>query len=184
MFSLGNLKIKKKKKKKRLLCAFVCPSWFKETRGLHSVRRSRAPTKYFFRPFPAGCPGVFFFRPFPAGSLCRRRTCPGLIPGFFFSPPYSGGLPRVNTRVFFSPPFSGGLPRVNTRVFFFFFFPPFSKKPGDFTVSEGHEHPIKALHPIVVLAATIHKRLPQVLLYQNLFFGQNLLGPISSSFIW
>jgi hypothetical protein len=45
-------------------------------------------------------------------------------------------------------------------------------------VSEGHGH------PIVVLAATIHKKLPQVLLYQNLFFGQNLLGPISSSFIW
>ncbi len=58
------------------------------------------------------------------------------------------------------------------------------KKRGDFTVSEGHGHPIKALHPIVVLAATIHKRLPQVLLYQNLFFGQNLLGPISSSFTW
>jgi hypothetical protein len=38
-------------------------------------------------------------------------------------------------------------------------------------MSEGHGHPIKALHPIVVLAATIHKRLPQVLLYQNLFFG-------------
>jgi hypothetical protein len=51
-------------------------------------------------------------------------------------------------------------------------------------VSEGHGHPIKALHPIVVLTATIHKKLPQVLLYQNLFFGQNLLGPISSSFIW
>ncbi len=29
---------------KRLLCAFVCPSWFKETGGLHSVRRARAPT--------------------------------------------------------------------------------------------------------------------------------------------
>jgi hypothetical protein len=34
----------KKKQKQRLLCAFVCPFWFKETRGLHSVRRSRAPT--------------------------------------------------------------------------------------------------------------------------------------------
>ncbi len=30
-------------KKKRLLCAFVCPSWFKETGGLHSVRRAQAP---------------------------------------------------------------------------------------------------------------------------------------------
>jgi hypothetical protein len=38
-----NKKLKKKKKeKKRLLCAFVCPSWFKETRGLHTVRRSQA----------------------------------------------------------------------------------------------------------------------------------------------
>jgi hypothetical protein len=50
MFSLGTFqqilktkKFKKKKKKKRLLCAFVCPSWFKETGGLHSVRRSRSP---------------------------------------------------------------------------------------------------------------------------------------------
>jgi hypothetical protein len=34
------------------------------------------------------------------------------------------------------------LPRVNTRVFFFFFPPPFSKNPGDFTVSEGHGHPL------------------------------------------
>jgi hypothetical protein len=48
-----------------------------------------------------GCPLFFFFRPFPAGSLCRRRTCPGLIPGFFFSPPFFGGLPKVNTRVFY-----------------------------------------------------------------------------------
>ncbi len=146
----------------------MCPSWFKETRGLHSVRRSRAPTKYFFRPFPAGCPGGFFFCPFPAGSLCRRRTCPGLIPGSFF-------FPR---------PFPAGCPGLIPGFFFKKIFPPFSKKPEDFTVSEGHGHPIKALHPIVVLAATIHKRLPQVLLYQNLFFGQNLLGPISSSFIW
>jgi hypothetical protein len=32
-----------------------------------------------------------------------------------------------NTRVFFFffSPFSGGLPKVNTRVFFFFFFRPF-----------------------------------------------------------
>ncbi len=37
----------------------------------------------------------------------------------FFFPPFSGGLPRVNTRVFFFPPFSGGLPRVNTRRVFF-----------------------------------------------------------------
>jgi hypothetical protein len=71
--------------------------------------------------------GCFFFHPFPTG-------CPGLIPGlfyfilFYFSP-FSGGLPRVNTRVYFIlfyfifPPFSGGLPRVNTRGFFF---PPFS----------------------------------------------------------
>ncbi len=32
--------------KKRLLCAFVCPSWFKETGGLHSVQRARAPTSF------------------------------------------------------------------------------------------------------------------------------------------
>jgi len=110
--------------KKRLLCAFVCPSWFKETRGLHSVRRSRAPTKYFFRPFPAG-------------SLCRRRTCPGLIPGFFlfFSPPFSSGLPKVKPRVFlfyfilFFRPFpAGSLCRCRTCPglipgFFLFFFP-------------------------------------------------------------
>jgi hypothetical protein len=50
MFSWGTFqrifktkKIFKKKEKKRLLCAFVCPSWFKETGGLHNVRRSRAP---------------------------------------------------------------------------------------------------------------------------------------------
>ncbi len=39
----------------------------------------------------------------------------------FFFPPFSGGLPRVNTRVFFCffvflffflPPFSGGLPKI------------------------------------------------------------------------
>ncbi len=36
----------------------------------------------------------------------------------FFFPPFSSGLPRVNTRVFFSPPFSSGLPKVNTKVFF------------------------------------------------------------------
>ncbi len=50
---------------------------------------------------------------------------------FFFLPPFSGELPKVNTRVFFFPPFSGGLPWVNTRVFYLFnlfniFFPPFS----------------------------------------------------------
>jgi hypothetical protein len=39
-------------------------------------------------------------------------------PALVFFPPFSGRLPRVNTRVFFSPPFSGGLPRVNTKVFF------------------------------------------------------------------
>jgi hypothetical protein len=33
-----------KKKKKGLLCGFVCPSWFKEIGGLHSVQRSWAPT--------------------------------------------------------------------------------------------------------------------------------------------
>jgi hypothetical protein len=50
MFSWGTFqrifetkKFLKKKKKKWLLCAFVCPSWFKETGGLHSVRRSGAP---------------------------------------------------------------------------------------------------------------------------------------------
>ncbi len=31
MFSLGTFQRIKKKKKKGLLCAFVCPSWFKET---------------------------------------------------------------------------------------------------------------------------------------------------------
>jgi len=44
-----NKKFIKKKEKKRLLCAFVCPSWFKETGGLHSVRRSRAPTSLYIR---------------------------------------------------------------------------------------------------------------------------------------
>jgi len=91
----------------------------------------------------------FFFRPFPAGSLCRRRTCPGLIPGIlFFSPPFSGGLPRVNTRVFFFlffPPFSGGLPRVNTTSWFSgcgisILGPGFHT--GGFTVAFGHGHPL------------------------------------------
>ncbi len=44
---------------------------------------------FFFPPFSGGLPKVntrvFFFRPFSAGSLCMRRTCPGLISGFFFS---------------------------------------------------------------------------------------------------
>jgi hypothetical protein len=30
---------------------------------------------------------------------------------------------------FFFSPFSGGLPKVNTRVFFFFFFPPLTDGP-------------------------------------------------------
>ncbi len=94
----------------------------------------------FSSPFSGGLPRVntrvfflnYFFRPFPA-------SCPGLIPGFSFFPPFPGGLPKVNTRVFlffFFTPFPGGfavygrtglcifqmaLPRVNTRVFFFFF---------------------------------------------------------------
>jgi len=33
-----------KNKNKKMLCAFVCFSLFKETRGLHSVQRSRVPT--------------------------------------------------------------------------------------------------------------------------------------------
>jgi hypothetical protein len=49
---------------------------------------------------------LFFFRPFPAGLLCMAESasvyfkwhCPRLITGFFF-PPFSDGLPRVNTRV-------------------------------------------------------------------------------------
>jgi hypothetical protein len=43
----------------------------------------------------------------------------------FFVLPFSGGLPRVNTRgffFFFFLPFSGGLPWVNTRVFYFIYF--------------------------------------------------------------
>jgi hypothetical protein len=31
----------------RALCTPVCLSWFKETEGLHSVRRSRVPTSSF-----------------------------------------------------------------------------------------------------------------------------------------
>ncbi len=44
----------------------------------------------------------------------------GLIPGFFFSCPFSANCPRLIPGFFFPPPFSSGLPRVNTRVFFFF----------------------------------------------------------------
>jgi hypothetical protein len=40
------LKKKKKRKKKATLHLCVCLSWFKETRGLHSVRRSRVPTSF------------------------------------------------------------------------------------------------------------------------------------------
>jgi hypothetical protein len=39
----------KKKEKKRLLCAFVCPSWFKESGGLHSVQRSRATLNLIYK---------------------------------------------------------------------------------------------------------------------------------------
>jgi hypothetical protein len=50
---------------------------------------------FFFRRFPAGCPGFFFVFPHFSGG------CPGLIPGLFIylflSRPC--GLPRVNTRV-------------------------------------------------------------------------------------
>jgi hypothetical protein len=41
-------------------------------------------------------------------SVYFKWRCPGLIPRFFFL-------------LLFFLPFSGGLPRVNTRVFFFFF---------------------------------------------------------------
>jgi hypothetical protein len=52
MFSWGTFKRifvtqkkkKKKKKKQAALRLCVCVSWFKETGGLHSVRRSRVPT--------------------------------------------------------------------------------------------------------------------------------------------
>jgi len=37
-------KINKIKIKIAALRLCVCPSWFKETRGLHSVRRSQVPT--------------------------------------------------------------------------------------------------------------------------------------------
>jgi hypothetical protein len=37
-FHGGLFKNNKFKKKKKLLCAFVCLSWFKETGGLHSVQ--------------------------------------------------------------------------------------------------------------------------------------------------
>ncbi len=47
--------------------------------------------------------------------------CPGLIPGFFFFFFSFLALFRraahCKCQVFFFPPFSGGLPRVNTRVF-------------------------------------------------------------------
>ncbi len=76
----------------------------------------------------------FFFRPF-RGSNCDRRCCHHHYSSFhrhrpfffFFFSPFSGGLPRVNTKVFlfFFSPFSSGLPRVNTKVFFFFFSRPF-----------------------------------------------------------
>jgi hypothetical protein len=50
MFSWGTfqqilvIKKKLKKKKKAVLHLCVCPTWFKETGGRHSVRRSRVPT--------------------------------------------------------------------------------------------------------------------------------------------
>ncbi len=99
--------------------SLVCPSRYQPT-----VLGPRPNKTFFFlflfRPFPACCPGLkrggfFFPRPFPAG--CQRLIRPLSFLFSFFSP-FSGGLPRVNTRVFVFPPFSGGLPRVNTRVFF------------------------------------------------------------------
>ncbi len=96
---------------------------------------------FFFHPFSAGCPGlipgVFFFRPFSAGCL-------GLIPGVFFFPrPYPAGCPCLfSLRIF---------QRIFVTIFFKKFFkgcfaplcvPLGLKKPGDFTVSEGHGHPL------------------------------------------
>jgi hypothetical protein len=105
----------------------------------------------------------FFFALFPAG-------CPGLISGFFsfsfFFPPFSGGLPRVNTRLFlfFPHPYSAGCPcmfslgifqRIFVTIFIFILkkgcFAPLCvplglKKPGDFTVSKGHGHPLVLLN--------------------------------------
>ncbi len=62
----------------------------------------------------------FFFRPFSA-------DCPGLIPGFSFCfcfSPFSGGLPKVNTRVFSPCPFPAGCPGLILGFFFLFLFPP------------------------------------------------------------
>ncbi len=70
----------------------------------------------FFPPFSGGLPRVntrvffykFFFRPFLTGSLCRRRTCPWLIPGFFIFIYY------------FCSPFFEGCPGLIPGFFFFF----------------------------------------------------------------
>jgi hypothetical protein len=61
----------------------------------------------------------FFFPPFSCGLPWVNTR--GFF--FFFSHPFLAGCPGLITRVFFFfslPPFSGGLPRVNTTVFFFF----------------------------------------------------------------
>jgi hypothetical protein len=45
-------------------------------------------------------------------SVYFKWRCPGLIPWFFFSRPFFGGLPKVNTRVLlfliFFPPLTYG----------------------------------------------------------------------------
>ncbi len=57
-------------------------------------------------------------RPFPH-SNCRRRCCLKST-ATAVSPPFSDGLPRVNTKVFFSRPFPAGCPGLIPRFFFFF----------------------------------------------------------------
>jgi hypothetical protein len=75
---------------------------------------------FFFRPFPAGCPGFFFFF-------------------FFFFSPFSDGLPRG----FFSRPFlKGSLSYSGCSIFL-------NKKYGEnnagcLTVTEGRGYPLVA----------------------------------------
>ncbi len=95
--------------------------------------RTQQVTVYIWLPCPSVCrsleirgpvrPSIEVMKP-KSGLVCPSLFCSrsfsALIPGVFFFPPFSGGLPRVNTRFFFffSRPFPTGCPRLIPRVFF------------------------------------------------------------------
>ncbi len=110
----------------------VRPTTFHGRTGLEI----RGPVRWVSGPRPTDGQGFFF-----SASLSRSwnsRSCPlGFRTStdkrtrffFFFFPPFSGGLPRVNTRVFFffSRPFQAGCPGLipGVFIFYFLFFRPF-----------------------------------------------------------